>query len=226
MVRTEESERRFVEFLRHSVGKDALKPLTPDGERAVLEYGVRLAEHRNRLTTRFSVVSDLLREANWWAGRKAVNTSMHRLLRGLLRCVPTFINQPEEKIRESILSGDIILNLEGLSIGRANGLAVMDRGYYSFGIPVVVSARVAPGDGGVMNIEGLSGLSGEIFDKAVLILSGIFAVAMPVISRCQLPPVSVSNSRTPQSTEILPRLFNSAPFYLLSLVFRSGKTWR
>jgi predicted ATP-dependent protease len=53
-----------------------------------------------------------------------------------------------------------------------NGLAVHDRGYYSFGRPTVISARTAPGKLGVVNIEGISGLSGEIYDKGVLIVEG------------------------------------------------------
>ncbi len=172
MPRTGESELRFVEFLHHSVEKDSLRALTPDGERAVLEYGVRLAGHRQLLTTRFSLISDLLREANWWASQDEREALDGTAIARALEMRAYIHSQPEEKIRESILDGDIILDVEGTALAKANGLAVLDRGYYSFGIPVVVSARVAPGDGGVMNIEGLSGLSGEIFDKAVLILSG------------------------------------------------------
>jgi len=81
-------------------------------------------------------------------------------------------NMPEEKIEEMIAAGEIILQVSGTAIGRVNGLAVHDRGYYAFGLPAVISAQVSPGESGVINIEGESGLSGEIYDKAVLIVEG------------------------------------------------------
>ena len=71
-----------------------------------------------------------------------------------------------------IASGEIILQATGSAVGRVNGLAVHDRGYFAFGMPAVISAQVSPGEGGVINIEGESGLSGEIYDKAVLIVEG------------------------------------------------------
>lgn len=81
-------------------------------------------------------------------------------------------NLPEEKVEEMIASGQIILQVSGSAVGRVNGLAVHDRGYYAFGLPAVISAQVSPGESGVINIEGESGLSGEIYDKAVLIVEG------------------------------------------------------
>ncbi|MBN2873852.1 MAG: hypothetical protein JXM71_02060, partial [Spirochaetales bacterium] len=79
---------------------------------------------------------------------------------------------PEEKVAEMIVSGEILLEATGTRVGRVNGLAVHDRGYYAFGMPAVISAQVSPGESGVINIEGESGLSGEIYDKAVLIVEG------------------------------------------------------
>nr|MDA3835271.1 ATP-dependent protease [Spirochaetales bacterium] len=60
----------------------------------------------------------------------------------------------------------------GSKIGDLNALAILDRGYYSFGIPAVISATVAPGTEGIVNIEHEAGLSGEIHDKGLLILEG------------------------------------------------------
>jgi predicted ATP-dependent protease len=48
----------------------------------------------------------------------------------------------------------------------------VDRGYYSFARPILITARSAPGDAGIVNIERESGLSGEIHDKGVYILEG------------------------------------------------------
>ncbi len=172
MDRSPESQRRYTSFLGKICAEEGLRPLSADGAAAVLEQSVRMADHRGKLSTRFSQVADLLREADWCASRDGAAVLDAAGIRKALDLRAYIHKLPEDKLEAMILSDEILLQLRGSAVGKANGLAVHDRGYYAYGIPVVVSARVAPGDGGVVNIEGESGLSGEIFDKAVLILSG------------------------------------------------------
>lgn len=172
MERTPEAESRYTAFLHKIVAEEGLRPLTGDGAAAVLERSARDAEHRGKLSTRFSLVADLLREADYWASREGLSVLNAAAIRRAVETRAYLQKLPEDKLEAMIVSDEIIVALEGKAVGKANGLAVHDRGYYAYGLPVVVSARVAPGDGGVINIEGESGLSGEIFDKAVLILSG------------------------------------------------------
>ncbi len=169
---TPESISSYTDFLATIVGKEKLRPINQAGIQAVLERAVRDTEQREKLSTRFSRITDLLREADWWAGKDGKTeldaAAIHRAVE-----MRAFMHKlPEENVQAMILSDEIILQSTGSAVGKANALAIHDRGYYAYGLPVVVSARVAPGDGGVINIEGESGLSGEIFDKAVLILSG------------------------------------------------------
>lgn len=170
--RTAATERTHLGFFRKIVREEGLLPLSADGTRAILEHSVRLAEHRDRLSTRFSLIADLLREADWCARREGRGEIDAAAVLGAREQRKFLQNLPEAKLASMISAGEILIELSGTAVGKANGLAVHDRGYYAFGCPVVVSARVAPGDGGVVNIEGESGLSGEIFDKAILILSG------------------------------------------------------
>jgi lon-related putative ATP-dependent protease len=172
MDRTPETEELYTSFLTQYTQKQGLRPLREDGIAALIAYSVREASHREKLSTRFSLIADLLREADWWASNAGKDALDAESVRGALDARKYMHNLPESKIQTLMQSGDILVHVSGEAVGRANGLAVLDRGYYSYGIPVVVSSRVAPGDGGVINIEGESGLSGEIFDKAVLILSG------------------------------------------------------
>ncbi|HOJ97946.1 MAG TPA: ATP-binding protein [Termitinemataceae bacterium] len=172
MPRLPETEQLYCSFLQRVVHEENLLPLTSEGACAILRWSARQAEHRQKLSTQFSLVVDLLREASWYASRQGYATIDSKTVRYTLEQKQNFYNLPEETLQAMILSDEIIIQLEGTAVGKANGIAVHDRGYYAYGIPVVVSARVAPGDGGVINIEGESGLSGEIFDKAVLILSG------------------------------------------------------
>jgi predicted ATP-dependent protease len=78
----------------------------------------------------------------------------------------------ENRIFDEIATGEMIIALDGYKTGVVNGLAVLDRGPSSFGTPTVISATVAPGTEGIVNIEHEAGLSGEIHDKGLLILEG------------------------------------------------------
>jgi predicted ATP-dependent protease len=55
---------------------------------------------------------------------------------------------------------------------QVNGLSVYDIGDFSFGKPSRITARVYLGKGGVIDIEREAKLSGRIYNKGVLILSG------------------------------------------------------
>ncbi len=172
MDRNGKSTREYIDFIRKISGEEKLLAFDSSGIAAVVEYGVRVGEFRSKLTTRFSLIADLIREADHWArlsGKKLVGRDS---IRRALEERKFLHNLPEEKIDEQILSGEILMALSGSLVGRTNGLAILDRGYYAFGRPLVITARTAPGHDGVINIERESGLSGEIHDKGVLIIEG------------------------------------------------------
>ena len=150
----------------------ALLPLSDTAYAQLLRYSCWYVESRNQLSTHFSSLYDLLEEAHWWAlhNNKSVIDGEMILTVNEERGYANGIS--ESKINEEILSGEMIISLEGTKIGVVNGLAVMDRGNISFGTPTVISCTVAPGNEGIVNIEHEAGLSGEIHDKGLLILEG------------------------------------------------------
>ena len=164
--------RDYDAFARRVCQDEGLLGLGPDGLGAVIEQGARLAEYRNRLSTRFGMIADLLRESDYRARLAGSGSIGAAEVREAVQGRARLANLPEEKIEDMIATGEIILQASGSAVGRVNGLAVHDRGYFAFGMPAVISAQVSPGEGGVINIEGESGLSGEIYDKAVLIVEG------------------------------------------------------
>jgi lon-related putative ATP-dependent protease len=166
------SLRDYAAFARRVSDDEGLLPLAPSALAAVVEQGARLAEYRNRLSTRFGAIADLLRESDYRARLSGALEIGAADVRGAVEARSHLANLPEEKLEDMMASGEIILQASGTAVGRVNGLAVHDRGYYAFGMPAVISAQVSPGEGGVINIEGESGLSGEIYDKAVLIVEG------------------------------------------------------
>jgi len=172
MDRNERSTREYVSFIRMITKDERLLQFTNDGAAAIVEYGARLSEFRNKLSTRFSLIADVIREASFWAQKEAKGeVDRSAVVRALSERVFLY-NLPEEKIDEQIESGELLISLSDKAVGRINGLAIVDRGYYAFARPMVITARVAPGNEGIINVERESGLSGEIHDKGVYILEG------------------------------------------------------
>lgn len=172
MPHTAESRQAYVDFIHMICDEERLLPTTREGNAAVIEYGVRLSEFRDKLSTRFSLIADLLRESSHWArldGKDHIDRSAVELARDKRKYLH---NLPEEKYDEQLSSGEMILQVDGDRIGAINGLSVLDRGYYAFGRPMLITARVAPGNDGIINIERESGLSGELHDKGIYIIQG------------------------------------------------------
>ncbi len=81
-------------------------------------------------------------------------------------------NLLETKIREMIEQNLVFIDTSGGRVGQINGLSVMEIGGYAFGKPVRITASVALGKTGIINIERESNLSGRFHDKGVQIISG------------------------------------------------------
>ena len=91
---------------------------------------------------------------------------------------------PEQRLREEIAEGDVLIDLRGERVGQINGLTQIDLGDARFGLPVRLSARTYAGEDGLLNIEREVELSGPIHDKGVFILqnylAGLFAHLAPL----------------------------------------------
>ena len=90
----------------------------------------------------------------------------------------------EQRLQETIVDGDRLIDVSGERVGQVNGLTVVDLGDYQFGCPVRVTASTHAGEEGLLNIEREVELSGPIHDKGVMILqsylSALFAHIAPL----------------------------------------------
>lgn len=173
MPRTEENMTHFISFVDGIIKRNNFLPVDDSGVSRILTYASRVADDRTKITTRFTVIADLLREADFHARKEKLHIISGKTISATLAYHRLLQQLPEEKYKEMIKTKEILLDVTGTMIGKVNGLAVHDRGYLSFGIPVAVTAQAAPGNRGIINIEGESGLSGEIYDKAHLIIQGL-----------------------------------------------------
>ena len=96
---------------------------------------------------------------------------------------------PEQRLREEIAEGDVLIATHGTRAGQLNGLTQIDLGDYRFGLPVRLSARTYAGEDGLVNIEREVELSGPIHDKGVFILQNYLAALF-----APLAPLSLNAS--------------------------------
>ena len=82
------------------------------------------------------------------------------------------LNLLEERVREMIERGSIMINTEEPLTGRSMGWRSSISGDLRFGRPMRITARTYLGQRGIVSIDRESRLSGKIHDKGVLILSG------------------------------------------------------
>jgi predicted ATP-dependent protease len=158
--------------LRALSEKENLYPFDRGAFAAMLEYGVRRAGRRNKVTARFSDIADLAREAHYDAAAKQESVVRAAHVRGALSSKMERHNLIETRIREMIEEGTLLVDVSGTRVGQVNGLSVLEIGGYSFGKPVRITATAALGKAGLINIERESNLSGRFHDKGVHIIAG------------------------------------------------------
>jgi len=158
--------------LRALSEKENLYPFDRGAFAAMLEYGVRQAGRRNKVTARFVDIADLAREAHYNAAAAGESVVRAAHVRGALSSKMERHNLIETRIREMIQEGTLLVDVEGSSVGQVNGLSVLEIGGYSFGKPVRITATAALGKAGLINIEREANLSGRFHDKGMHIIAG------------------------------------------------------
>ncbi len=171
MGRTEGNINKYASFVTTLCREEKLLPFDRAGVAKVVEFGSRLAEHQNKLSSRFSDIADILREASYWASKSNNNIVSDGHVQKAIDERIFRTNRIEEHLREMILEGTIIVDTKGEKVGQVNGLAVIDLGDYSFGKPSRITAKTYAGKAGVVNIERETKMSGKIHEKAILIIT-------------------------------------------------------
>ena len=171
-------------LIHKRVRRDDLPPFHRDAVAGVIEHGVRLAGERTKLSTRFTEVADLVREAGYWAKRLgAEQVGAEHLSRALSQRVYR-VDLFEEMMRERVAEGSVIIDLEGETVGMVNGLALLDLGDHEFALPSRITATTAMGRAGIIDIDREAEMSGSVHTKGVLILGGFlrsrFAQSSPL----------------------------------------------
>lgn len=196
MPRSPETMAEYAAFIAGRCQEEGLRHFDRTAVAKVVEYGSRLAEHQQKLTTRFGEVADLVREASYWAGVNGEPASGRTLTTAadVQQALDERIyraSRAEEYAFQEMLDGVIFIATEGGVVGQVNGLSVIDLGDYAFGQPGRITARTYMGDDGITHIERETEMSGPLHEKGVLTLQGYLGGTY-----AQEQPLSLSASIT------------------------------
>jgi ATP-dependent Lon protease len=140
----------------------------------MMEIAARFAGSKNKLTSKFSRLSDIVRESNYRATQDGAKIISAKHVKRAYEGVKERHGMLESKISDMITDEMIMIDTEGKRVGQVNGLAVYNADFYSFGRPTRITASVSLGSGAIINVERESGMGGKTYNKGVLIISGYF----------------------------------------------------
>jgi lon-related putative ATP-dependent protease len=175
MERSDEHIQDYAAFVSTLCEEEELMHLDSSALARIVEHGSRLAEDQTKLSTQFGEISDVIREASYYArqDQAAFITAAHvtkaieeRLFRSSLI---------QERLKEMIAREVIKIDVSGEKVGQVNGLSVIQIGDIEFGQPSRITVSIGLGRAGLIDIEREANLGGPIHTKGVLILSGYLA---------------------------------------------------
>ena len=156
----------------------------------LLGVASRWAGRRDKLTSRFERIEDLIDEAATQNGDGKAPVITEQSVLGALASRRRRNARVEDRLQESIADGTVMIDTAGSAIGQVNALTVRDMGDHAFGIPARVTARASVGRRGVINIERDVDLGGPIQQKGAMVLqgllAGLFARRFPVSFNCSI----------------------------------------
>lgn len=168
---TPEALAQYARFIASRCHEEGLRHLTAEAVARVVEYSSRLVEDQEKLSTRFSDIADIVREASYWASRNGHSLVTAGDVQQAIEERTYRSSRLEERIRELIADGAIRVDTDGAVVGQVNGISILQLGDYEFGKPSRITATAYAGKDGVVNIDREVKLSGPIHDKGMLILS-------------------------------------------------------
>ncbi|MGA6828742.1 Lon protease family protein [Nitrospira sp. NS4] len=175
VARSERQDRQYARFIAKLCREEGLPHFGADAVAEVIRQGFRFADRHDRLSLRFSLVSDLIREAGYWARKEGHSFVTRADVDAAITHKRHRSNLAEHWIQDEIKEGTLMVALDGEVVGQVNGLSVHQLGDYAFGRPTRITARTYVGTKGVIDIQREAELAGNIHSKGVMTLAGYMA---------------------------------------------------
>lgn len=175
--RDDDTHQSFARIIATLAKRDGIRPLSAESVARLLDEASRLADDSRKLTLNFEALSDLLREADFYADATGTDRiGAEHIDRAVIE-QDRRAGRIRDRLQEAVERGTILIDTEGGAVGQVNGLAVASIGGRSFGHASRITARVRMGTGKLVDIEREVDLGGPLHSKGVLILAGYLTSA-------------------------------------------------
>ncbi len=173
--RSEGNSGMFARLVATVARQNELLPLDREAVARTVEQASRLAGDAKKISSNLDATLDLLSEADYLARRdKRAGISATDVERAVA-AQRGRADRIQNRMRESMVRGEILVDTDGAKVGQVNGLSVYQVGHFAFGMPTRITATTRPGEGRVIDIQREVQLGGAIHSKGVLILSSFLA---------------------------------------------------
>ncbi len=172
MPRIPENNLAYARLVAGLAHKEGLRHFDKTAVARIIEHSARIAGDAEKLTTHMQTISDVLREANYWAGEAGHEFVTAVDVQKALDAQEYRAGRIRERILEAMMEQTLLIATDGTVTGQINGLAVYDLGNVTFGKPNRITARIRLGKGEVIDIERQAEMGGPIHSKGVMILTG------------------------------------------------------
>ncbi len=180
----DDTRRASAVFVAHTCQELGLPHFSAAAVARLLEQGHREVEDRSRQSAVFGHTRALIMESAVQCRKQDGALVEARDIDAALAARKLRHDYPEQRMREAIAEGEVLISLHGEQVGRLNALTVVDLRDHCFGFPMRVTARTYAGEDGLVNIEREVEMSGPVHDKGVFILqsylSSLFARNAPL----------------------------------------------
>jgi len=173
MDRSPENQQLYARLIGTLVRKESLRHFDCSAVARVIEYCARRLEDSEKLLIHTHSLTDILREADYWATQHQHGTVTKDDVQHAIDARIYRVDRIREHLQEEIRRGTLLIDTAGTKAGQVNGLSVLDLGNFMFGRPSRITARVRMGDSNVVDIEREVELGGPIHSKGVFILSAL-----------------------------------------------------
>ncbi len=170
--RNEENMLKIARFIHGYCEQEELPHLDKGAVAKIVEYASKLADDKEKISTKFDDLSQVVAESCTWAQMAKSKVVTAEFVDKALSERIERIKKYDSRYLEMIKDNTMLINTEGYEVGVINGLTVMTIGDYTFGKPSKITANTFTGKSGIINIEKEVELSGSSHSKGVLILSG------------------------------------------------------
>lgn len=175
VVRSEETVKFYAHLVAEIAQRSNIKPLDATAVAQVLQEATRVVEDADRMSLNIGFLSDVLREADFWASEADQKIITAKEILRAIDEAESRASRIKELSYDAIQRQTILIDTTGSKVGQINALSVIGTGGYRFGRPSRITARVRMGTGKVIDIEREVDLGGSIHSKGVMILSSYLA---------------------------------------------------